>query len=272
MEENKKDPFFLYFPTTIPHVSLQVPKKYVDMYRDVFGEEEPYLGGHYFPCRYPKATYAGMITHLNDQVGKIIQKLKQIKEYQNTLFIFASDNGPTYAGGADTPFFNSAGIFGEERGRSKGFTYEGGIRIPMIASWPGKIKPGTTTDHISAFWDIMPTLCELGGVSTPKDTDGISFVPTLLGKGKQDQHEFLYWEFPAYNGQQAVRMGRWKGIRKDIFKGNKDIELYNLDQDPNEQNNISDSYPEITERIKQIMKDQHIPSEIDRFKFRQLRD
>ncbi len=272
IEKNKNNPFFLYFPTTIPHVSLQVPKKYVDMYRDVFGEEEPYLGGHYFPCRYPKATYAGMITHLDDQVGEIVQKLKQIGEYENTLIIFTSDNGPTYTGGADTKFFNSAGIFGEERGRGKGFTYEGGLRIPMIASWPGQIRPGITTDHISAFWDVLPTLCEVGGARTPEDIDGISFVPTLTGRDRQEQHNFLYWEFPGYNGQQAVRMGRWKAIRKDILKGNMKVELYNLENDPNEENDISDSNPEIIERIEQIMKNQHTPSEIKRFKFPQLGD
>ena len=272
MEKSKNHPFFLYFPTTIPHVSLQAPKKYVDMYRSVFGDEEPYAGGYYFPCQYPRATYAGMITHLDDQVGQIVQKLKQIGEYENTLIIFTSDNGPTYTGGADTPFFNSAGIFGEEQGRSKGFTYEGGIRIPMIASWPGIIKPGTHTDHISAFWDMLPTLCELSGAKAPEDTDGLSLVPVLTGKGKRKFHDFLYWEFPAYNGQQAVRTGPWKGIRKDIFDGNMKIELYNLEKDPNEQNDVSDKYPEVVRRIERIMKQQHIPSEIERFKFPQLGD
>jgi len=272
MEKNQNQPFFLYYPTIIPHVSLQVPKKYVDRYRDVFGEEEPYLGGHYFPCRYPKATYAGMITHLDDQVGRLIQKLKQIGQYENTLIIFTSDNGPTYAGGADTQFFNSAGIFGEKKGRGKGFVYEGGIQVPMIASWPGTIQPGTTTDHISAFWDVLPTLCELGRAPIPENTDGISFVPTLLKKKKQDHHAYLYWEFPSYNGQQAVRIGRWKGIRKNIFDGNMKIELYHLDQDPNEQKDIAPENPDVVRRIQEVMDNQHIPSEIDRFKFPQLGD
>jgi len=272
LEKNENNPFFLYFPTTIPHVSLQVPKKYVDMYRDVFGDEEPYLGGHYFPCQYPKATYAGMITHLDEQVGQLVQKLKQIGEYENTVIIFTSDNGPTYSGGADTQFFNSAGIFGEKRGRGKGFTYEGGIRVPMIASWPGTIKPGTTSNHISAFWDVLPTLCELGSADTPEDTDGISFVPTLTQKKKQNHHAFLYWEFPAYNGQQAVRMARWKGIRKNIFKGNMKIELYNIDQDPNEQNDISDDHPDVLQRIEHIMKEQRTPPEIKQFQFPPLGD
>ncbi len=142
----------------------------------------------------------------------------------------------------------------------------------MIASWPGQIRPGITTDHISAFWDVLPTLCEVGGARTPEDIDGISFVPTLTGRDRQEQHNFLYWEFPGYNGQQAVRMGRWKAIRKDILKGNMKVELYNLENDPNEENDISDSNPEIIERIEQIMKNQHTPSEIKRFKFPQLGD
>jgi arylsulfatase len=112
----------------------------------------------------------------------------------------------------------------------------------------------------------------LGGAPIPENTDGISFVPTLFDKKQKNQHAFLYWEFPAYNGQQAVRMGRWKGIRKDIFDGNMNIELYNLEQDPNEQNDVSAEQPDIIQRIEQIMKDQHTPSEIERFKFPQLRD
>ncbi len=231
IENNKDQPFFMYYASPLPHLPLQVPQEYVDRYVKIFGEEEPYLGDKgYFPNRYPHAAYAGMITYLDDQVGEIVAKLKELGIYENSLIVFTSDNGPSYTGGVDADFFNSANPFPNNYGRTKGFTYEGGIRVPMIASWPGKIKAGSTTDHISAFWDVLPTFGELVESDAPEDIDGISFLPTLFGE-EQAQHEFLYWEFPSYQGQQAVRMGDWKGIRKDIFKGNMKLELYDLKND-----------------------------------------
>jgi arylsulfatase len=175
-------------------------------------------------------------------------------------------------GGVDTNFFNSARPFSNDYGRTKGFTYEGGIRIPMIASWPNKIKPGTKTDHISAFWDVLPTFGDLVKEENPEGIDGISFLPTLLNNKNQKEHEFLYWEFPSYQGQQAVRMGDWKGIRKDIFKGNLKIELYNLKNDLTESIDVSDENPEIISQIKEIMKREHTPADIERFKIKQLGD
>jgi len=270
IESNKSEPFFLFYPTPLPHVSLQVPEMYVHMYRDIIGEEEPYAGGHYYPCRYPRATYAGMITCLDDQVGKIVQKLRDIGIYENTLIIFTSDNGPTYAGGADTQFFNSAGIFDESYGRGKGFIYEGGIRVPLVAQWPGIIEPGTSSDHISAFWDYFPTFCDITGAESPEHLRGISFLPALQNRKDQNQHQFLYWEFPAYGGQQAVRMGKWKGIRKNIFKGNMQIELYNLDSDPLEKQNIAAAYPAVVKKIEQIMKKEHTAPELENFRIKEF--
>ncbi len=275
IEENKNRPFFMYYASPLPHLPLQVPHEYVEKYVKIFGEEEPYVGNKgYFPNRYPNAAYAGMITYLDDQVGEIIAKLKELGIYKNTIIVFTSDNGPTYTGGVDAEYFNSARPFSNKYGRTKGFTYEGGIRVPMIVTWPGKIKAGATTDHISAFWDVMPTFGELVKSEIPKDIDGISFLPTLLGRGvsKQKEHEFLYWEFPSYKGQQAVRMGDWKGIRKNIFKGNMSIELYDLKSDPTESNNIAASKPEIVAKIEAIMKREHTPAEIDRFKIKELGD
>ena len=130
-------------------------------------------------------------------------QLKDLGIYDNTLIIFSSDNGPTYTGGADTPYFDSAKPFKTERGWAKGFLHEGGIRVPMIASWPGRITPGTTSNHLSAFYDVMPTLCEVIGQPIPGQSDGISFLPTLLNKPQMEEHEYLYWEFPEYNGCQA---------------------------------------------------------------------
>lgn len=273
IEDNKEQPFFMYYATPLPHLPLQVPQSYVDKYVKLFGDEEPYVGNRgYFPNRYPNAAYAGMITYLDDQVGEIIEKLKELNLYENTMIIFTSDNGPAYSGGVDAEYFNSAKPFPNNYGRTKGFTYEGGIRVPMIASWPGKIEAGSKTDHISAFWDVLPTFSELVNLKVPDDIDGLSFLPTLLGEEKQEKHEFLYWEFPSYQGQQAVRMGDWKGIRKNIFKGNMDVELYDLKTDPTESKNIATNHPEIVAKIEAIMKREHTPAELDRFKIKQLGD
>src|SRR5690606_16194264 len=173
----------------------------------------------YFPQRYPRACYAAMISYFDEQVGEIVATLKELDLYDNTLIIFTSDNGPTYNGGTDSPWFDSAGPFRSDRGWGKGYLKEGGIRVPMIAHWPGRIAAGTTTDHVAAHYDVLATLCDLVGIEPNVPTDGISFLPTLLGDQDQDSHEFLYWEFPAYGGQQAVRMGQWKGLRQNILKG-----------------------------------------------------
>ncbi len=271
IEANKDKPFFLYYASPIPHVPLQAPKKWVEHYQKKFGEEEPYTGKSYFPNRTPRATYAAMISYLDEQVGALVAKLKAIGQYENTLIIFTSDNGPTYAGGADTPFFDSANPFKTEYGWAKGFTHEGGIRVPMLAAWPGHIAPGTKSAHLSAFYDVMPTVCEILEVKGP-ETDGISFLPTLLGKEQSAVHDFLYWEFPAYKGQQAVRMGNWKAIRKNIFEGNMTLELYNLEEDIQEQNDVAEDNPEIVKKIEAIMVQEHTPATIERFKIKQLGD
>lgn len=273
INENKNKPFFLFWATTIPHLALQAPPEWVDYYVDKFGDEEPYTGKDgYFPHRYPHAAYAGMISYLDEQVGMLIRQLKDLGIYDNTLVIFTSDNGPSYTGGTDAPWFNSAGPFSEDKDRIKGYVYEGGIRVPMIASWPGHIRPGSVSDHISAFWDVLPTITDITGAGTPDDIDGISFLPVLEGRDKQEEHEYLYWEFPAYQGQQAVRMGRWKAVRKNIFGGNMDIELYDLESDPTESEDISDRYPEIVARMDSIMKEAHKPPELERFSFKELGD
>ncbi|EDO25637.1 predicted protein [Nematostella vectensis] len=189
IRKNKDKPFFMYYASPLPHVPLQVPNKYVDAYRKVFGQEKPYTGKSYFPTQYPKATYAAMISYLDMQVGEIVAELKKQGIYENTLIVFTSDNGPTYTGGVDANYFNSAKPFDNTYGRTKGFVYEGGIRVPMIASWPKRIKAGTRSNHISAFYDMLPTFSEVAGVKTPEEVDGISFTNTLLGKTQQN-HKF----------------------------------------------------------------------------------
>ena len=273
INENKDNPFFLYWATTIPHLALQAPPEWVDHYVEKFGDEKPYTGEKgYFPHRYPHAAYAGMVSYLDNQVGLMVNQLKELGIYEKTLIIFTSDNGPSYTGGTDSPWFNSAGIFSEEPDRIKGYVYEGGIRVPMIASWPGMIGPGTSTDHISAFWDVLPTLVEIAGEQRPKDVDGISFMSTLLGEEDQQKHDYLYWEFPAYQGQQAVRMGKWKAVRKNIFRGNLEIELYDLESDPTESTNIADKHPQIIARMDSIMRAAHLPAKVERFRFKELGD
>ena len=272
VRENKESPFFLYFASPIPHVPLQAPESWVEYYQEKLGPEDPYLGNKgYFPNRTPRATYAAMVSYLDEQVGDIVSELKKLGLYENTLILFSSDNGPTYNGGSDSNYFESASPFKSEYGWAKGFSTEGGIRVPMIASWEGMIKGGRTSQHVSAFWDVLPTLCELSGARVPSDVDGLSFVPNLLGE-PQEPHEFLYWEFPAYEGQQAVRMGDWKALRKGIFKGNMDLELYNLKTDPREQFDVSAAYPEVVAKIEAIMESEREPAVLERFKIKQLGD
>ncbi len=212
-----------------------------------------------------------MISYIDDQLGEIIALLKEKEIYENTVIIFSSDNGPTYLGGVDFDYFESSKPFSNGYGRTKGFVYEGGIRVPMIASWPNHIKPNTKSNHISAFYDLMPTICDIAGVEAPDYIDGISFKSTLLDQN-QKEHDFLYWEFPSYNGQQAVRIGKWKGIRKNIFDGNMTIELYNLEIDLKEQVDVSSQHPKIVEKIKAIVQQEHEPAINDKFKFKQLGD
>lgn len=276
VDRNKDNPFFLYWATPIPHVPLQAPKEWVDKYVKKFGDEEPYNGGGidipYFPSRYPNATYAGMISYLDGRVGQLVQQLKDLGIYENTLIIFTSDNGPTSAGGADSEWFDSAKPFKGGLGWGKAYVHEGGIRVPMIASWPGKIQPGTSTDLISAFWDVLPTLCDVAGVKTGYSNDGISFYPTLINSSEQKEHEFLYWEYPQSGGQQAVRMGKWKGLRMNMQEGNMVIDLFNLEDDPREQNNVAGQYPDIVSQIEKIMVEQHTTPEVETFKIKGLDD
>jgi arylsulfatase A-like enzyme len=190
-----------------------------------------------------------MVTLLDDQVGQIVAKLEEFDLLDNTLIIFSSDNGPHLEGGADPDFFNSNGPF---QGYKRDLM-EGGIHVPMIASWPAQVKGGSQTNHISAFWDILPTFSDIVGVNTEGTLDGISFLPTLLGQESQLTHAHLYWEFHERGGKQAVRMGKWKGIKLDVLSGNETIQLYDLDQDPGEAEDLSAAYPEIVEEIRQLM-------------------
>ena len=236
-------------------------------YRKKLGPEQPYTGKSYFPNQSPRATYAAMISTLDEQVGDLVSVLVDQDILENTLIIFTSDNGPTYSGGVDAEFFNSAKPFKTEYGWAKGFLHEGGIRVPMIASWKNRIKPGSSTDYISGFQDILPTVLELCGIQPPKETDGISFLNILLGLEQTDKHKYFYWEIPEYGGQQALRIDNFKAIRKNIFKGNLNIQLFDLSTDIQETKNVAERFPEIVKQAKEIMEKEHRPSVLPGFQF-----
>ncbi len=257
IRRNKNEPFFLYLPFVEPHVAMQPPQEWVDRYPKEW-DDKPYLGHRsYLPHPRPRAGYAAMISDLDEHVGSVVGLLDELGLSERTLVIFTSDNGPTHdVGGADTVFFDSAGPL---RGR-KGSVYEGGLRVPAIARWPGKIQAGSTTDHISGFQDLLPTLAELTGSEVPEGVDGISYLPTLLGTPGQQQHDHLVWEFFGYRGQQAVRAGKWKAVRRDLHKGNKTVELYDLDADMAEANDVSGQHPDVVRRLTRVMETVRTPN------------
>lgn len=266
IDKNADKPFFLYYPTPLPHVSLQAPKDLVAYYHKKFGDEKPFVGdGSYFPARYPRATYAAMITLMDRQVGQLIAELKRKGVYDNTIIMFTADNGVAFNAGVDPVFFNSNGPFKGTYGWGKGFVREGGIRAPFIASWPGKIKSNSISNTICSTMDMVPTFCQLLQVKVPNKVDGINILPTLLGKKQVASHPYLYFEFPEYGGQQAIRIGNWKGVRLNMIKGNNKWALYDLNTDIQEQNDLADKHPEIIAKMKQISLKEHQTPALDRF-------
>ena len=265
MDRVSDQPFFMIYASPLPHLPLQAPERWVDYYQQKIPDDPPYPGGKgYFPCYAPRATYAAMISTLDEQVGEVMEKLSELGVDDNTLVLFTSDNGPTYTGGADTEFFESASPFRTDYGRGKGFLYEGGIRVPLVASWPGKVDPGSVATHPSAFYDYMATLAEVADVGELPQHDGISFVPALLGDA-QPSHDYLYWEQPEYKGQQAIRFGDWKAVIQKLHEDNEHIELYDLRTDPRESKDVSGEFPDVMTEIRRIMNEAHSTSGIERF-------
>ena len=253
-------PFFLYLAFTIPHVDLDVPEDSREPYLGRW-DEKPFPGNHYRADPTPRAAYAGMVSRMDRDVGRLMDLLKELKVDDATLVLFSSDNGPTDAGGSDFRFFNSAGPF---RGQ-KGTLFEGGLRVPLVARWQGRIKPGTTSDHVCAHWDLMPTLAEAAGAEVPPGLgiDGISYLPTLLGRPGQGRHEYLYWESPARTGSQAVRLGDWKGVRLNVKRNPAaPVQLYALSQDPGESRDVAAAHPDVAERMVRIMREGRTESPI----------
>jgi len=255
MQINKPDrfnnyrPFFLYLAYTIPHANneeaqrtgngMQVPS------------DSPYADQ---PWPQTEKNKAAMITRLDTQVGQLLNKLDDLKVADDTIVFFTSDNGPHKEGGVDPNFFKSGGPL---RGIKRDL-YEGGIRVPLIVRWPGRIKPGTVSAEPFAFWDFLPTAAAVAGVKVPEPIDGISMVPTLLGQPQTDRHEFLYWEFHERGFQQAVRMGDWKAVR---LKVGAPLELYNLKTDIGEKDNVADKNPEVVAKIEAYLKTARTESE-----------
>ncbi len=262
LEQNKDTSFFLYLPVTVPHLAIQVPddESSLEEYKKII-PDSPYVGNKgYLPHPYPRAAYAAIITRMDREIGKIIQFLKTNNLDKNTIVVFTSDNGPTYnrLGGSDSEFFESNKPFSG----LKGSLHEGGIRVPLVVWWPDNIAPGFVSDHIGAFQDFLPTIADIAGITTDKDIDGLSFYSTLIGQDNQEKHNYLYWEFPSYGGQVAVRMGKWKALGKGLLKNpDNPLDLYDLENDIAEQYNVADENPEVIKQINEIIKTSRTPSE-----------
>ena len=272
IQTNKDNPFFLYVASIIPHAELAAPEETLKKYRGKYLPEKEYKGvdegpeyrkGPYESQTESHAAFVAMISILDRQVGEILDKVKELGLEKNTLIVFTSDNGPHQEGGADPDYFDSNG---DLKGYKRDL-YEGGIRVPMIASWPGKIKPNTETNHVSAFWDVFPTFGNLIEADIPKDLDGISFLPTLVDNvQEQKKHEYLYWEFHEKGGRQAVRMGDWKAVKYNVLNDpSAPIELYNLREDISEHNNVALNHPDIILKLEKIFKEARTPSDVFTF-------
>ena len=272
MEVNKDQPFFLFYPTAIPHAELAAPEGYMAKHRGKYPPEKTYEGtdegdryrlGPYGSQEETHAAFAAMVDLLDAQVGEIMAKVQELGIADNTIIIFTSDNGPHREGGADPDYFDSNGPL-------KGYKrdlYEGGIRVPLMVSWPGKIAPGSSSDHVSAFWDFLPTFADLIDVKmNTGEIDGLSMLPTWLGEGDQRAHDHLYWEFHERGGRQAIRRGKWKAVRYDVFQDPESMpELYDLSIDIGETNNFSEEYPELAAEFAQLMRESRTESAVFRF-------
>lgn len=269
IDRQHENPFFCFLPVTIPHAAMHVPEKYAAPFREKFPEFENKVGryGNNKPfAKNPAAQFAGMMTALDEGIGRVLKSLKKHQIDQNTIVLLSSDNGPHKEGGHMPNYFNSnGGLRGFKRD-----LYEGGIRCPLLVRWPGKVEAGSTSNHISAHWDLFPTFCELAGTNPPEGLDGISFLPTLLGK-EQEKHEHLYWEFYEGGGKRAVRIGKWKAVQNQVNRKGKDapIEIYDLESDRAETSDLAAHNSELIARIQKIFERSHTPSPLWKFKWEQ---
>ena len=271
IEANRDKPFFCYVPHVIPHAEMFAPESYMERFRGKFLPEKNFDGtddgpnyrdGGYGSQPESHAAFVAMVTMLDDHVGQILDKVDELGIADNTIILFTSDNGPHMEGGADPEYFDSNGPL---RGHKRDL-YEGGIRVPLLARWPGKIKAGSKTDHVSAFWDFLPTVCDLAGIKTPKGIDGISYAPTLLRSGKQQAHSFLYWAFHERGGRVAVRKDDWKLVKYNVDKdADAKWELYDLSKDVGESRDVASRYPEVVRELSSLAVGAEVPSPIEKF-------
>ena len=240
VKKNAKNPFFLYLAYTIPHVKYQVPD--LAQYADRDWPENMKI-------------HAAMTSRMSKDVGRLVELLRELGLEENTLIIFSSDNGAHGQFGS-LRFFKTSGQLRDKK-RSM---FEGGVRTPTFAYWPGKVPAGKVTNHISSFWDVMPTLSELTGEPIKGETDGISFLPTLLGKDKkQKKHEYLYWEIYEGVPRCAVRYKQWKGVVLDMRKG-MDVLLFDVNDDESERKDVAAEHPDVVKKIKKMMLEAHTPN------------
>jgi len=259
IRERRDRPFFVYLPLTVPHLSIQVPSESLAEYASTIPESPYERESNYVEHPSPRAGYAAMVTHMDRGIGQIVDLVRELGLDERTLILFTSDNGPTYdrLGGADSDFFNStAGL----RGR-KGSVYEGGLRVPLIARCPGRISAGGEVDEPCAMWDLLPTLCEAAGAKPPAEIDGVSLLNALTGNQPLPSRDCLYWEFPAYGGQQALRAGNWKAVRTDLAGGSKRWQLYDLSNDATESFDVAEEHPQVVERLVKLADAAHRESQ-----------
>lgn len=254
----KENPFFIYLAVAIPHAAMQAPEAYVAPWREKFPEFEDKIGRYSgTEVTNPVAAFPAMMTLLDDSVGELLALLDELDLDENTLVMLSSDNGPHREGGHLPDIFDSNGPF---RGYKRDLT-EGGIRTLMLARWPGSIAAGSVTDHVSAQWDILPTVTELAGATTPEDINGISLVPTLTGNGEQKKHDYLYWEFYEYGGKKAARWGNWKALQLRVgHSPSGSIEIYDLAKDPGEETNLAAERADLVTHAEEIFAEAHVPS------------
>lgn len=265
VRKNSDRPFFLYYPTVIPHLPLQVPEADLAQYQGKW-QETSYHAGSYQSHATPKACYAAMISFMDRQVGRLMTLLKELEQEDNTLVLFTSDNGTTaLKGQVDAVFFHSVGHL---RGL-KGQLYEGGIRVPLIARWPERIKAGTTSDLMAAHYDLPATLADVAGTVFEEQSDGISMLATFLGKdARQQKHAHLFWDFAGYGGQLAVRMGKWKGIKRGLSRNpDAPLQLYNLEEDGGEKQDLVRKHPDIAKHIESLMLSERTVPAVEKFRF-----
>ena len=268
IRQNKDQPFFMFYAAVQPHADMIAPKHYMKKHIGKYGEETPHPGGGYIAQANPRAAYAAMVNVLDDYVGDISKELESLDIADNTLIIFTSDNGPHVEGGNDPVYFDSNGVF---KGNKRD-VYEGGIHVPFIASWPKKIAAGSETDHISAFWDFLPTIAEMIDQPLPNKLDGVSMLPTLLGKEGQQQHDYLYWEFAERGGRVAIRKGNWKGIRYNATNApNSPLEVYDVIADPGESINLASEHPEIASELRVLVESARTAPANPRFDYKKKR-